>query len=418
MNRLERLVYDRLKANPAFKKAIVGLYQRLLYSIPITRERSRSPLVPRPGAFFGFHDKCPFSPDGSFLLAHRSEAPLRRPQEGDTAEIGLYLGEDLLQYRPLTNTRAWNWQMGAMLQWVGGSNTLIFNDCADGALIARRLTHDGAELGALQRPVAALSPDGKWAAGHSFCRMRHTVHSAGYAYANGSEPEADLPLSNKHCVYTINLADGSTQDLFSLQDIASIAPDDTMQDAFHYFTHCLFSPSGNRFVFYHRWVQDNNRYWTRMFSCGLDGSDIHLFPTAGFVSHIAWSDADHILAYCSSPRFGDGYHLFKDRTDDYALVGQKVFSSDGHPHYSPDGRYILTDTYPDRFRRQKLLLFDVKEEILDELAACKIPFDFRADVRCDFHPRWNREGTIVCFDSAHSGTRTLYTMQLKQEESR
>lgn len=30
------------------------------------------------------------------------------------------------------------------------------------------------------------------------------------------------------------------------------------------------------------------------------------------------------------------------------------------------------------------------------------------EIRCDLHPRWNREGTQVCMDSVHNGERQMY----------
>jgi hypothetical protein len=412
MNKLERLIYDQLKSNPAIKKSIVDVYQNLLALVPIRRVYSQAPLSIRPGSFFGFHDKCPWSGDGRYLLANRYHIPLHMPGPEDKLEIGFYAGDNWTDFRSLTHTQAWNWQMGAQLQWLGSSKKLLFNDCIKERHVSRLLEADGTELNVFSRPIAATSPDGKWAAGHSFTRMRHTVHSVGYAYANSSETDDELGVTDNSFLYVIDLSSGKVNNLFSVQDIAAHAPDDTMQDAFHYFTHCLFSPSNNRFVFFHRWVKNNNKYWTRMFSCNLDGSDLYLFPTSGFVSHINWRDRDHILAYSSTQQYGDGYHLFTDLTGGIEHIAAEAFSSDGHPQYSPSGRWILTDTYPDRFRRQYLTLYDTETELKNHIATLRIPLEYRYDVRCDFHPRWSRDGKTVCFDSAHTGTRSLCTMSV------
>ena len=37
------------------------------------------------------------------------------------------------------------------------------------------------------------------------------------------------------------------------------------------------------------------------------------------------------------------------------------------------------------------------------------------DVRCDLHPRWNRSGTAITFDSVHEGFRGVYEIQLPDE---
>ncbi len=36
----------------------------------------------------------------------------------------------------------------------------------------------------------------------------------------------------------------------------------------------------------------------------------------------------------------------------------------------------------------------------------------RGDWRCDLHPRWNRSGTQVSFDSVHTGDRQVYVVDL------
>ena len=37
-----------------------------------------------------------------------------------------------------------------------------------------------------------------------------------------------------------------------------------------------------------------------------------------------------------------------------------------------------------------------------------------AEIRCDPHPRWNRQGTQVCFDSLHEGHRQVYVMDVSE----
>jgi hypothetical protein len=32
--------------------------------------------------------------------------------------------------------------------------------------------------------------------------------------------------------------------------------------------------------------------------------------------------------------------------------------------------------------------------------------------RCDLHPRWNRDGTQVCFDSTHEDSRQMYVIDV------
>ena len=127
---------------------------------------------------------------------------------------------------------------------------------------------------------------------------------------------------------------------------------------------------------------------------------------------MAWKDDQFILAYARTEKYGDKYYLFEDQTGVFSLIGGKDLKSDGHPQFSVDKRFILTDTYPDRFRRQFLIIYDTKEKVRKDIAVLRIPFQYRYGLRCDFHPRWNRDASMICFDSAHTGIRALCTMKI------
>jgi hypothetical protein len=65
------------------------------------------------------------------------------------------------------------------------------------------------------------------------------------------------------------------------------------------------------------------------------------------------------------------------------------------------------DSYPDKRLDQHLYLFDLKNVQFKQLASIYSPFKFRGQVRCDLHPRWDREGKNVVVDSSMNGTRKL-----------
>ena len=411
MNPIERFIYNALKRNPCIKNAVVDLYQRLLYLVPVRSNYYGYNIGVREGYFFGFHDKCPWSSDNQFILAHRyGDAPLRMPQSEESIEVGFFSGTRYDQFHVIGATKAWNWQMGAMLQWIGNKHNIIFNDFDGTRNVARIVSVDGVEKGTLSQPVAAVSPNGKYALSHSFERMR--IGAPGYEYANGRDDEEDKPIPDIDGLYLISIQDQKIRKLFSISDIVGMNPTPCMKDAYHFFSHCQFAPTGKRFVFYHRWLLENGVLRTRMISSNLDGEDLYIFPTSGMVSHMCWRDDSHVLAYASMDDQGDKYYLFTDRGDTGRVIGMDHFKSDGHPQFSNDRKRILTDTYPDRFRRQSLLVYDMEKDYLQTVLNLRIPLQYRYSVRCDFHPRWNRDATLICFDSAHTGKRALCILGL------
>lgn len=413
MNRFEALVYDLLKKNPRLKNKVRDAYQLSMSLVPVKKIECDYRIVNRAGYFFGFHDKSPFSVDDKMLLAHHySGADNRMPEPGDRLEIGYFSGDDYLQFNPLAETYAWNWTQGAMLQWLGQSGQLIFNDYDGNKHIARIIDIKGSLLAVVPLPIGAVSPGGGKALSYNFARLRRGM--PGYGYANGSDVDENInrPARKNSGLKVIDLQSMESTELFTVSDIADIDPEPSMEGAFHYFTHCLFAPAGERFVFFHRWLVKDNRRYTRMISSDLSGQDLFIFPTDEMVSHVAWKDDRHILAYARTKPNGDKYYLFKDKSAEFEIIGEKCFSSDGHPQFSPDGQYLLTDTYPDRFGRQHLIIYDLQKQERRDVAKLRLPLSYIKGTRCDFHPRWNRKGNMICFDSAHTGMRSLCTIDL------
>ena len=413
MNKIERWIYNKVRYNQKIKKKLVYIYQVIFSSLTKNDSIAPYPIVVREGFFFGFHDKIPWSPDNTKLLAHRYTKPLMFPKPSESVDVGYFTGKKFTNFKRIGDTNTWNWQMGSMLQWLGNSNKIIFNDWDGSKHVARIFDTNGTEEDRISNPVAAVDPSGKFAISLSFNRLREG--DPAYGYSMGSEPELSANAPSSSGMYLINLSVGKHKLLYSVQSIRNFEPTQSMNDAYHYFSHPLFSPSGERFVFFHRWKTKTGQIWTRMFSTDRDGYNLHLFRTNGTVTHIAWKDDYSIMAYANKKEHGDKYYLFQDRSDEYTIIGENIFQSDGHPQFSPNGTKLITDTYPDRFRKQRLILFDLKSEKREDIATLYSPIEYWGEVRCDLHPRWDRNGNMLCFDSSHTGVRALCTINLRSQ---
>jgi len=412
MNKIESLIHSIVKKNPKLKTIIRDIYQSIMWHIPTKKQNIKYEISIREGFFYGFHDKSPFSSDNKYLLANKINSPFRKPNSTDTLEIGIFHGEKHKEYKPIAKTRAFNWQQGCMLQWIGNSSNLIFNDIESNCNISRIFDSNGQHVKDLDYPISAVDPTGNYALSYSFARLQK--YAPGYGYSSIIDEEADKYKPCNQGISIIDITQGTSTLLYSVEQIAAFKHDDSMSKAHHYITHCLFSPSGKRFYFLHRWIKDMNVTKTRMFTCDLDGGNLHLFQTTGMVSHIGWKDETHLLAFCSVKE-GDRYVLFEDQSGSYEIIGEKSFNSDGHPSFSPANKdWILTDTYPNGLRYCYLYLYHIPSCRKYALAELRIPLKYKEELRCDFHPRWDRNGEIVCFDSAHTGTRSLCTIELKE----
>ena len=415
LEHIERSVWALVSHFPGVKRTVRDCYQSTLDMFPAPAVQCDFPVTVRIGYYFGFHDKCPFSPDDRILACQRALTPLRIPRPSDEVEIGVFEDHKWTAYRPLARSCAWNWQQGAMLQWLGDSYHVIFNDFDGKNHIARVIdARTGSALYRLPFPIGAVSGDGTVAVTYNFVRANQCL--PGYGYGHGSDSERDRLIPERHGIATADLGSGKSHTLYTVADLARIDPDRSMEGCFHWVTQCEFAKRGGRFTFLHRWGRPHRQHRTRMFSCNVDGSALHLFPTKHMVSHVAWRNDTEVLAFARTAR-GTGYFLFTDRTSDYMPVGNGVLSWDGHPQFTTNGQYFVTDTYPDRFRRQRIYVVDVTRDEIRCVGAFRAPKSVSTEragdqLRVDLHPRWNRKGDTLCFDSAHTGERSLCTVDV------
>ncbi|MFP4026495.1 MAG: hypothetical protein ACLFWL_01740 [Candidatus Brocadiia bacterium] len=363
--------------------------------------------------FFGYYDKFPWDETGRYVLSLKTEFIDRPPSAEDRAIIGLIDTERDNEWIPVTHTHAWNWQQGAMLQWLPGGNgrEVVYNARRDDEFVG--VIHDTAsgERKILPRPIYALSRDGKWAVSVNFSRIH--VCRPGYGYAGVPDPWAEEAAPAEDGIYLMNMETGEHRFVISIEQMASRDPRPGMDNAKHYFNHLQFNSDGSRFLFLHRWRKEEGRE-TRLYTASPGGSDIYCVADEGMVSHFDWRDDKHILAWARQKEHGDAFYLFHDQTTEKEVIGRETLTCDGHCSYSPDRAWILTDSYPDKERMRALMLYDPDRDLRVDIGRFYAPPELDGEIRCDLHPRWNRDGTKICFDSVHEDHRQLYVTDVSQ----
>lgn len=362
--------------------------------------------------FFGYYDKHQWDATGRYLLSQEVSFIDRPPEPEDDITVGMVDLRDGNRWIPLGTTKAWCWQQGTMLQWLGGApeRLVIHNDREGDHFVAViRDVHNG-HLRKLPRPIYAVGPNGKDAVSLNFARVQRTRPGYGYAgvpdrYEAENHPEEDG-------IFWMDLETGQNRLIVSLDQIARFKPDETMKESQHWFNHLLYSPDGARFIFLHRWRKPTGGRRTRMFTAAPDGSELHLVADHEMVSHFIWRDPRHILAWSREPETGNRFHLYTDLSEEVEVVGEGILMNDGHCSYSPDKRWILTDTYPDKERFRTLILYHVADRRRVDIGRFFAPKALDGETRCDLHPRWSRDGKWVCIDSVHEGARQVYVIDV------
>lgn len=412
MNGFERLVNARLEGHPSLKRVLRRAYQGVLGSIPTREHYPAARVVQRPGFFAGFHDLCPWSSDGSKLLAHDcTSVPLRIPDSRDRVCVGYFEGPRFDSFVAVDTTGAFNWQEGARAQWVGDSDELVFNRIVKGRPSARRSAADGTIRFEYDLPVSATSPDGRTAATYNFQRTGRYDAAYGYAGLDGGDTSS-APCDEG--LRVIDLDTGRSELRVNLLQLLGLSSDVTMNGAFHYVSHCQFSPDSRQISFMHCWLVRGRRF-SRLLALDLRSDELREFPFPRWVSHHCWAGENSLIAFANDVRGKAGYFLCDADSGGAGRIVAEHLASDGHPQLSHDRRWMVTDTYPDRHRRQRLIVYSMGSGESRVLASLRVPVRYSEGLRCDFHPRWNRDATMVCFDSAHSGVRALCTLEFEGE---
>jgi len=364
--------------------------------------------------FFGYYDKSPWDLEGRWMLALEVGFMDRPPKPGDAATIGLVDLKEDCAFCPIAQTYAWNWQQGAMLQWVPGTSRqlIIYNSCQEGSFVSVIRDIDGGEERTLPLPVYTISHDGRWALTPNFSRL--AVTRPGYGYLGVLDPWREEKAPKEDGIYLMDLRTGEYTLIISLAQMAAFRPRVDMEGCVHWFNHLLFSPDDRRFIFLHRWrFIIDKPFKTRLFTSSPSGDDIYLMADDDMVSHFDWCDPTHVLAWARKKGIGDHYFLFTDRSDEFEVIGENILGRDGDCSYSPDRHWILTDTYPDEEHKRRLLLYHLETQRFIQVGRFYSPPELGGEIRCDLHPRWSRDGRYLCFDSSHEGQRQMYVADVR-----
>ena len=423
---IEQKINYQLNKYPRLKKSIKRIYQLTMYSLSDKVKvngdvHKLSPNDDNNEYFFGYYDKSPWDITDRYVLCLRAKNTWTDVSPKEKADILLIDTsknfDDSERVKKIAETRSWNVQQGCMLQWLGPDfkDRIIYNDFRDGKYVSVILNLIDMQEIVIQSPIYSISSDGKFALTLDFSRLYNL--RPGYGYYNIEEITKGIPLPDSYAINFVSLETGEIKELLSYNDFAKFKPRDEMvgSDVIHKVNHIMISPDNKRFMVLYRWFKEGRKY-SRLITCNIDGTDMYVLSDDDMVSHCFWRNDSEILAFENKRSTGPGYYLMKDKTNDYRRCWPKL-TEDGHPSFSPDGRYVVTDTYPDKKRIQSIKLMNGSEinENVEVLAEVLSPFKYDNDTRCDLHPRWNHKSNKICFDSVYEGSRSLYYINIKED---
>jgi len=364
--------------------------------------------------FFGYHDKTPFSADGLKILAMAAAVnDAQVKSECKTIELGYFAkndsGEFINDFIPFAETNTWCWQQGCMLQWhpKNPECEVVFNKLVEGNYGSVVFNvNKGEMVRQYKAPIYSLDPKGHFATTLDFYRLGYLRPGYGYLSLPNENIRWNSPENDG--LYILNLHTGEKNLLVSFNSLAA----DLMISGYkHYVNHANFSPAGDRLIFFHLWTNMQERGLRVLIINPLTGR-YNVLEDERIVSHYCWKDNNTILATSRDER-GSWHYSFYDLKTGKRNDLDLPLNIDGHPMFHPHNKDIfVTDTYPDARREQHLYLVNISDNKVTEIGSFFSPYKYRGQVRCDLHPRWDRDGKYIAVDSPNGGMREISILKV------
>lgn len=389
-----------------------------------------------PGCIHRFYDSSPFSPSGRYIALTRLPFEDRLPRPGDAAEVVLV---DLATGEAITaaDTRGWDTQLGAQVQWGSDDRTLLFNDVDTGSWTPFGVRMDplSGERHRLDGTIYAVSPDGRWSAGPCLRRMLRSQRGYGVVVPDDRVP-VNRGASNTDGIYLTDLSSGAVRRLVSIAEIFEQAFPAGDRSKYargdFYGFHVKWNPQGTRLLFVLRWIPRTWLPWKRkkkyrrlnVITLDADGSNPRiaipdtLWRKGG--NHPNWCpDGEHVLMNLNSE--GDGLRFARIGVGGAGLETlSHAFRGSGHPTMHRDQDHILTDAYPHESvaygdGTTPIRWIDLRTSEETALLRIRTRSDFESRepaLRVDPHPAWDREFRRIAFNACPDGRRQVFVAEL------
>ncbi|MCA0930928.1 hypothetical protein LCM02_00605 [Lutimonas saemankumensis] len=353
-------------------------------------------------SFWGYYDSSPFGKKGYLFHSLKKMNP-GKYKENQVIDI-------MFSDKKISESNSWNWQQGSRLFWFDDQH-ILHNILDRNSVRTKLLNIRTGKFRLIDSSVYAYHHPSQKALGINFERLGY--FDPAYGYPNQSEFQEIVFNDKEDGIFHIDIQNNRSKLIISFDQLKRFHKKSSMDKAGHSVNHLQISPGGKRFIFIHRWYLPDGRKFSRLMSSDLNGNELYLLADEGMVSHCNWKNDDEIVGWMKMKNENNAYYLLKDQTEKFEKFYPEFLNEDGHPSFSPCGKYMLTDTYPDRSRMSHLLLFCIPDQKLTVLGSFYAPLKFVNEYRCDLHPRFTSNNKVT-IDSVHKGFRQLYELDITQ----
>lgn len=423
------------------------------------------------GSWFGYYNYDTLNYNQTRMLSHRTKNDAQKIKKGMVVELGYYEIPSGV-WHPFGVSDSYSWQQGSMLQWLpgeGNENKVIYNLSKNNHLISRIQDVETGKFHDINWSIYGITPDGKKSIALD---MERSYWCRAYHYESVANESVNMRVAANDGIFEIDLIGNTRKLLIPINDIIDVDKEPYFDMAKHWLEHIMISPNGKRFCFLHRFtIGTLDEYETRLFVANIDGSNLQLIPDwrIYYFSHFGWNGDDvfaiyayesgkhqKILAkynalqrkeshlamqvdvnkkktifakikgfvpqsirskiwkmffYTPTPQYYKYYMLQDNKfiaTEDFT---DSLLSIDGHPSFAKDGKYMITDSYPDKNGYQRLVVYNTNNKqvaLIGEIYAGL----YRRPGSCDLHPKLCVNNDFLAVDSAFNGQHHMILFKL------
>lgn len=370
------------------------------------------------GCIHRFFDTAPVSPSGRYVGLTQLPFEDRAPEPGDAARV-VVVDLETGEQRVVAQTRGWDTQLGAQVQWGRSDSELFFNDLDLDTWrpFGVKLDPVTGACTSLDGTVYMVSRDGRFAASPDLRLTGKTQRGYGVLLP---EDKAPLVPADADGLFVTDTTTGRCDLLVSLEEIAAAVGlnRQTGPGRFGAF-HVKWNPQGDRLMLVLAFLPVDGRQARTVVTMRSDGSDI-----CAAVTDETWQAGGHHPDWCPDGATltmnlvrDDVMRLCRVRYDGTGLetLSERIVGS-GHPTLHPDGRHVVTDAYlkePMAYGdgTTPIRWFDLEAET--ECSPIRInndpPFPGPGGIlRVDPHPAWDRRYRWIVFNGCDRGVRRVY----------
>lgn len=400
--------------------------------------------------WFGYYNYDVISIDGKKMLCNRVNFDGRMITGSDRAELGWY-DLDSGNWHIIDETNSFNWQQGAMLQWLPGegNNDLVIYNVAENnhfkSVIYNIMT---GEKKYIDFPTYCVTPDGKYSISLNYER---SYWCRAYHYQSVVNKKYDVRIAQDDGIFKVDIDSNTVKRIIRIQDVLELDPLDDFDKAKHWLEHIMISKDGKHIGFLHRFSYGEG-YITRLCVSDINGNNLHVCSgwRNNTWSHMGWkTDRSFVIYSVERGAIGAAYSIHSQKEPNSkksAMLSvvryvkkmipqsvkrrispvkqqyevfeeqqgvfvhtknyyEKLFDIDGHPSFTADGKYMITDSYPDKDGFQRLIIYNTENNRGIQIGSFEASLS-GTPASCDLHPK-------LCYGDKYIVVDTAYTKKHK-----